>query len=118
MKKKILIIDDDPAILEALKLCLEDLKYEVKTLEKVVNFDNFLNGLSPDLIILDYLLSGVDGKQIAQYLKSNKETRRIPIIMFSAHPFAKKELKGTGIEDFITKPFELEDLLGKIKKLI
>ena len=118
MKKKILIIDDDTAILEALKLCLEDLDYEVKTIEKVESFDNFLSKNLPDLIILDYLLSGVDGKEIAKYLKNSKETKKIPIIMFSAHPFAKKELKGTGVEDFITKPFELDDLIAKIKKLI
>ena len=84
----------------------------------MVHFDDFLDGSSPNLIILDYLLSGIDGKQIARYLKSDKKTQAIPIIMFSAHPFAKKELKDAGVEGFITKPFELNDLLIKIKKLI
>jgi len=118
MNKKILIIDDDTSILESLGLCLQDFGFDVKTLEKVESFDDFFQGFFPDLIILDYLLSGIDGKQIAKHLKGNKETKKIPIIMFSAHPFAKKELKDSGTEGFITKPFELDDLLKKIKKLI
>ena len=114
--KKILVVDDDPDILDALRFLLEDAGYEVKTTEKGEYAENLhdTNGGLPDVIILDVLLSGKDGRLICQKLKSQEDTKLIPIIMISAHPNAKQSVKAVGADDFIAKPFDMDELLAKI----
>ena len=114
--KKILVVDDDPDILDALQFMLEDAGYEVKTTEKGEYAENLrdTNGELPDVIILDVLLSGKDGRLICQKLKSQQETKRIPIIMISAHPNAKQSVTAVGADDFVAKPFDVDELLAKI----
>jgi DNA-binding response OmpR family regulator len=116
--KKILVVDDDPDILDALRFMLEDSGYEVKTTEKGEYAENLrdTNGGLPDVIILDVLLSGKDGRIICQKLKSQEETKRIPIIMISAHPNAKHSVSAVGADDFMAKPFDMDELLAKIAK--
>ena len=114
--KKILVVDDDPDILDALQFMLEDAGYEVKTTEKGEYAENLhdTNSGLPDVIILDVLLSGKDGRLICQKLKSQQETKRIPIIMISAHPNAKQSVTAVGADDFVAKPFDMDELLAKI----
>lgn len=116
--KKILVVDDDPDILDALQFTLEDAGYIVTTTEKGEYAENLRdgNGGLPDLILLDVLLSGKDGRTICQKLKSQSETRHIPVIMMSAHPGARESVKDVGADDFLAKPFEVEHLLAKISK--
>ena len=116
--KKILVVDDDPDILDALRFLLEDAGYEVKTTEKGEYAENLrdTNGGLPDVIILDVLLSGKDGRLICQKLKNQEDTKRIPIIMISAHPNAKQSVSAVGADDFIAKPFDMDELLAKIAK--
>ncbi len=115
MKKKILIIDDDQGILEAIKAILEFSDYQVETSdysEKLILKEK--NSL-PDLILLDLLLSGKDGKEIAKELKGNSYTSHIPIIMLSAYPTASEAAKLGGADDFLAKPYDMDELLKKIK---
>jgi len=116
--KKILVVDDDPDILDALRFMLEDAGYEVTTSEKGDYAENLhdTNGGLPDVIILDVLLSGKDGRLICQRLKSQEETRHIPIIMISAHPNARQSVTAVGADDFVAKPFDMDELLAKIAK--
>lgn len=115
---KILVVDDDPDILDALQLMLEDAGYEVTTSEKGDYAENLhdTNGGLPDVIILDVLLSGKDGRLICQKLKGQDETRHIPIIMISAHPNARQSVTAVGADDFVAKPFDMDELLVKIAK--
>ncbi|HVZ66730.1 MAG TPA: response regulator transcription factor [Patescibacteria group bacterium] len=113
--KKILVVDDDSAILEVVKLILEDNDYEVQT---SANGD-FLRSIEknlPDLILLDVLLSGEDGRVIARKLKKNDKTSNIPIIMLSAHPNATTSVYEAGADDFVPKPFEIDTLLSVIAR--
>jgi DNA-binding response OmpR family regulator len=115
-KKKLLVVDDEQDILEFLKVILEDEGYIVVTTDK----DDYLEGLNndtpPDLILLDLLLSGKDGREIVKYLKMQENTKHIPIIMFSAHPGAQETTRQAGADDFVAKPFEIDLLLSKIKQ--
>ncbi len=70
------------------------------------------------MILLDVLLSGKDGREIVKYLKSQDETRYIPVIMFSAHPSAEETARKAGADDFIAKPFDIDELLVKIAHYI
>lgn len=116
--KTILVVDDDPDILDALQFMLEDAGYSVKTTEKGEYAENLhdSNGGLPDVILLDVLLSGKDGRLICQKLKSQEETRHVPIIMMSAHNNARQSVASVGADDFIAKPFEADDLLEKLAK--
>ncbi len=112
--KKILVVDDEPDILEALQEILEEEGYAVMTTEKGDYVEKLHNGGLPDLILLDVFLSGKDGRSIAKQLKSQEETKHIPIIMFSAHPNAEKTAREAGANDFVAKPFEIDQLLEKV----
>ncbi len=117
-RKKLLIVDDEPDILEFLQVILEEEGYEVLTSTKGEYLEQLHNGGLPQLILLDVLLSGKDGREIVRYLKSQDETKHIPVIMFSAHPSAEETARAAGAEDFIAKPFDIDDLLAKIARLL
>ncbi len=118
--KKIAVVDDDPDVLDALQMTLEDEGYDVTATEKGEYAENLpdTNENLPDLIILDVLLSGKDGRTICQKLKSQQETRHIPIIMISAHPNAKQSVKEVGADDFLAKPFDVDELLALVAKYL
>jgi DNA-binding response OmpR family regulator len=120
MNKKILVVDDDQDILDAIRFVLEEEGYTVTTTDKGEYVENLhdKNGGLPALILLDVLLSGKDGRLICKKLKSNKETKKIPIIMISAHPSAKKSIKKVGANEFLAKPFQVDELLRMVKKYV
>jgi DNA-binding response OmpR family regulator len=117
--KRILIVDDDLAILEALDITLKDAGYETETSTK--NGEYVYRALKtrlPDLMILDILLSGHDGRDICKKVKSQDETKGIPVILISAHPNAEKTAFDAGADDFIAKPFNIDDLLTRVQRLV
>lgn len=116
MKKKVLVIDDDMGILSAFEAILESEGYAV-TLLSHVDITTFVKGtVFPDIIILDVLLSGSDGRSICKALKKHSKTKHIPIIMISARPNIVASIKKAGADDFLPKPFEMADLIAKVKK--
>jgi DNA-binding response OmpR family regulator len=112
--KRILVVDDEPDILEFLQVILEEEGYAVVTSDKGEYLEHLHNGGLPHLILLDVLLSGKDGREIVKYLKSQQETKHLPVIMFSAHPSAEQTARQAGADDFLAKPFEIDVLLEKI----
>ncbi len=113
-QKKILVVDDEPDILDFLQELLEQEGYSIITTNKSDYLEPLHNGGLPDLILLDVFLSGKDGRDIVKHLKSQQETRHIPVIMFSAHPAAEETALAAGADDFIAKPFEIDELLAKV----
>lgn len=118
MKHKILVIDDNPHILEAVALVLDTEGYEVKTVTKSEGVENEIKNYKPSLILLDLLLSGRNGEEITKVLKLDPTTKNIPVIIISAHPTAEKTAKDAGADGFIAKPFDISELLDKIEALI
>lgn len=116
----VLVVDDDPDILDALAFMLEDEGYRVQTSEKGDYAESLRdgNGGLPDLIILDVLLSGKDGRTICRKLKSQDETRHVPIVMISAHPDAERSVKEVGADAFVAKPFSVDLLLDTVAGLL
>jgi CheY-like chemotaxis protein len=115
--KRILIIDDDADILLVLASVVEDAGYQVTAIDRgdyLEQIDQIDAGALPDLILLDMLLSGQDGRQIARRLKGQAATRRIPIVMLSAHPDAQREALEAGADAFLAKPFDVDALLATI----
>lgn len=114
--KKILVIDDDASILDAIALILEEEGYHVDTIVKSEETYNKVRDFNPDLILLDVLMSGNDGRHICKKLKTEDYSKNIPIIMISAHPTAEKSITECGADGFIAKPFRSTQLLKEVKK--
>lgn len=117
-QKKILVVDDEPDILEFLQIIFEEAGFLVVTTEKGDYLEKLKNGPLPDLVLLDMLLSGKDGREVVKKLKSREKTKHIPVIMFSAHPSAEKTALTAGADDFVEKPFDIETLLEKVRRLL
>lgn len=116
MSKNILVIDDDLAILEVLKIILEDSGYAVTSISSGSDIQRKVNEKKPDLILLDIWISGHDGRDIAHTLKNNKSSSNIPIIVMSAHNETKRIAHEAGVDDFLAKPFDMNDLIAIVKK--
>lgn len=113
--EQILVVDDDSDILDALQCVLEDAGYTVKTCKDGGHAEKLGDAsYLPKLIILDVLLSGKDGRDICRKLKKNEWTKRIPIVMISAHPTARKSVFASGANKFIPKPFDITNLLTTV----
>jgi DNA-binding response OmpR family regulator len=110
------VVDDDKNILEAISLILEEASHYVDTAISGDEAYKKISRKNPDLILLDVLLGGSDGRLICQALKSSIKTKKIPIIMISAHPSAKYTIKKYGADEFLAKPFGMDQLLTTIAK--
>lgn len=116
MSKRVLVVDDDHGILEALSILLEEAGYTVKTNPDGSKVSGEISSFSPDVILLDIWMSGQNGYDICKNLKSMENTKRIPIIMISANRDMERISKECGADDYVSKPFELEELLNKVEK--
>ncbi|MCM8775780.1 MAG: response regulator [Candidatus Omnitrophica bacterium] len=120
MAKRILMIDDEPDVLEMLGNRLVANHYEV------ISASTGLEGLEkaqnekPDLILLDVMMPGMDGLEVLKRLKSSNLTRNIPVLIISAKVQKESIQKAiaAGAVDYFVKPFPVSDLLGKIQKMV
>jgi DNA-binding response OmpR family regulator len=116
---RILIVDDDKALLEVVQSLLIKKGFEVEAHSNWDDADRSIDGFQPQLILLDVFLSGVDGLEICRKLKASPRTSSIPVIIFSGYPrVAETVIYEYGADEFITKPFEVEDLIDKIHYVI
>jgi DNA-binding response OmpR family regulator len=116
MPKKVLIIDDDPAILESLGDVLEDEGYTIICLPNAEDIDKTLLSYNIDLLIVDMWLPGKKGIEVAKHIKSNGGAN-LPIVLISAQDNVVQEEDEQYIDAFIRKPFDIEDLINKINIL-
>ena len=114
----ILILDDDPDICTMIKMVLEYHGFIATDAENEEAANKILSSQHIDLIIMDMLLSGTDGTDICRKLKNDKERSSIPVLMFSAHPTARETCLAAGADDFIPKPFEMNDLIERVNFFI
>ncbi|MFA6086467.1 PleD family two-component system response regulator [Mucilaginibacter sp.] len=114
--RRILAVDDDNDILEVLQFILEDSGYEVDTLSDGHNLMETIRKKMPDLILLDIMLGNLDGRELCKAVKKEGSTHNIPVIMISAsHSVPNTMNQEGGPNDFIAKPFDISNLLSKIK---
>ena len=116
---KVLVIDDDKDLLEVIQALLTTRGFDVETdinwqsgFEKIRKFE-------PQIILLDVFLSGIDGLEICKQLKASPFTSHIPIVIFSAYPsIAETVIYEYGADDFIAKPFEVNELVEKLYSVL
>lgn len=117
---RILVVDDDSAINELIKVNLELTGYSViQSFDGVTAFAAAKQEL-PDLIVLDVMMPEVDGYTVAQRIRQNETTKNIPIIMLTALSQLNDKVKGfdIGVDDYLVKPFEMEELIVRVRALL
>jgi CheY-like chemotaxis protein len=119
-KKRILICDDDPAILRVLEVNLEIEGYQVLAAQNGEEAVEVATKELPDLVILDIMMPRLDGYQACEKLKANDATRDIPVVFLSATAQQSDIQRGKdyGVADYLTKPFDPMDLLGVVERLL
>ena len=117
MKERILIIEDDEAILKVLRRVLSYEGYQVDTALDGVGGLNLAREGQPDLILLDWMLPGMDGLEVCQRLRNTATT---PILMLTAKDTIQDRVHGldAGADDYLVKPFELDELLARVRALL
>jgi two-component system response regulator MprA len=118
---KILVVDDERAVRESLRRALELEGYEIELAEDGRQALERLageNGDEPDAVILDVLMPGVDGLEVCRTLRS--QGSRLPILMLTARTQIEDRVEGldAGADDYLTKPFALEELLARVRALL
>jgi DNA-binding response OmpR family regulator len=116
--RKVLIIDDDPDIGRMIKMLLEYKGCSVTVLERTGQAAEIVRNNGINLVIMDMLLSGTNGIDVCNSFKTDSAIANIPVLMMSAHPDAKKICLEGGADDFIAKPFDMQELLSKVESFI
>lgn len=116
---KIFIIDDDKNLLHVMKSVLRLRGFDVSIFRNWEIAYKIMKLFKPQLILLDVFLNGIDGLEVCQRLKASPFTRHIPIILCSGYPrIAERGIRDYGAVDFISKPFELDDLVDKMHSVL
>ncbi|MBK6601824.1 MAG: phosphate regulon transcriptional regulator PhoB [Betaproteobacteria bacterium] len=120
MTPVILAVEDEPAILELLKVNLVDAGYEVLTALDAESAEQQLKDVLPDLVLLDWMLPGRTGLDWARTLRANARTRELPIIMLTARADEADKVAGleAWVDDYVTKPFSPRELKARIKAVL
>jgi CheY-like chemotaxis protein len=116
--RRIFIADDDPDILDILRLMLQTRGYHVLLSNDGSELFEYAEEELPDLVLLDIWMSGIDGRDICARLKKSENTKHIPVLFISANSNIQAITKECGAEGFIAKPFDMEMLLNKVSDLL
>ncbi|MTI23224.1 response regulator [Fulvivirga sp. RKSG066] len=116
MRSKVLICDDEKDILQVVKIVLEKEGYEVATESAVINAVELVEKHRPDLILMDIWIPEIGGSKAVKQLKSNPETAKVPVLLFSANNKIENIAEDSGADGYICKPFDVQDLVNGIAK--
>lgn len=120
MSATILVVEDEPGIQEVLKFNLGQHGHDVLVAADAEAALNLLRGPLPDLILLDWMLPGMSGIELARRLRADQRLKNVPIIMLTARTEERDKVLGldTGADDYITKPFSPRELMARIKAVL
>jgi two-component system phosphate regulon response regulator PhoB len=115
-----LIVEDEPAILELLRINLVDAGYDVKGAGDAESAKRLIGDALPDLVLLDWMLPGQSGLALARELRADKRTRGLPIIMVTARGDEADMVAGleAWVDDYVVKPFSPRELKARIKAVL
>ncbi|MBK1733025.1 phosphate regulon transcriptional regulator PhoB [Thiococcus pfennigii] len=116
----ILIVDDEPDIREVIRFALEEADFHVLEAGHADEARKLLATEAPDLLLLDWMLPGRSGLELAQQLKQSPKNRNLPVIMVSARGEEEDRVKGlnTGADDYISKPFSPRELVARVNAVL
>jgi two-component system phosphate regulon response regulator PhoB len=117
---RILVVEDEPAIMELLKVHLIDAGYEVKEATDAETAQAAIRDALPDLMLLDWMLPGQSGLALAKQLRADARTKNLPVIMVTARTDEADRVAGleAWVDDYVTKPFSPRELKARIKSVL
>ena len=117
---KILVVDDEVDLVQMLRTILEKSEYKVATALDGMNAVVLAQSYRPDLILLDIMMHEIDGWEVLKLLRMDPRTQRIPVVILSArsHPRDRIRALQEGAQDYLSKPFSIQDLLDTIGGLV
>ncbi|MEW5895727.1 MAG: response regulator [Candidatus Omnitrophota bacterium] len=118
MAYKILLVDDEPDFLSVVRMRLSKAGYDVICAKDGKDALDHLRLKIPDIIITDVMMPVMDGIDLFQELRNRPDTKDIPIIVITVKDRLEASFKAVGVDEFIAKPFEIEDLLKKVQKCL
>jgi two-component system phosphate regulon response regulator PhoB len=120
MMPTILVVEDEPAILELLEVNLADAGYAVRSAPDAESAQTQLKQALPDLLLLDWMLPGQSGLSLAKQLRADPRTKELPIIMVTARTDESDKVAGleAWVDDYVTKPFSPRELKARIKAVL
>ncbi|MEM5778320.1 MAG: response regulator [Candidatus Aenigmatarchaeota archaeon] len=121
MTKKIMVVDDEENILELVKAILEKEKFSIITAKSGKECLDLLKKVKPDLILMDLMMPSMTGKETTKKIRENPKTKNIKIIFLTVARLSEvgmEELDKLNVSDYITKPFDNEDLVRRVKRAI
>lgn len=118
MLKRILILDDNQDILEIVEEALKYEQFEVHGTTRADDIIPLINKIKPNLVLLDYRVSGTNGGEVCKRIKASPVFGNTPVIIFSAYINSSRELFNYGCDAVINKPFDLDELITKVNSLI
>lgn len=111
----VLLVDDDKDICVMVEAILKFAGYKVQSCSFPDQLQQIFSTSIPRLLLMDMLLSGTDGRDVCRRVKSDPLTAGVKVIMMSAHPDADKSCREAGADDFISKPFDMDHFIAKVK---
>ncbi|UEG52489.1 response regulator [Mucilaginibacter daejeonensis] len=115
IRKKILVVDDDPDILEIMTIVLRSANYEVLAVDNGHHVADLVQQFAPNVILLDVMLGDLDGRDICKALKNTPQTANLPVIIVSAtHGLHTAHEKRCGADQYISKPFDIAHLKQQV----
>lgn len=120
IKKKIFVVDDEADIQDILKINLTRSNYDVHAFSSAEEASGEIKKTRPDLIVLDIMMSGMDGLEFCKEIRNNPEYKNIPIIFLSAKGDVLDRVLGLelGADDYVAKPFSISELISRIKAVL
>ena len=120
MNASILVVEDEPAIQELIRVNLEDAGFSVRAAEDAETAYEQIRSALPDLVLLDWMLPGQSGLALARSLRGDARTRELPIIMVTARGDETDRVAGleAWVDDYVTKPFSPRELKARIKSVL
>ncbi|WP_424357928.1 response regulator transcription factor [Methanocella sp. MCL-LM] len=121
MANKIMIVDDEPDVVDLVKIVLKSEGYEVVTANSGKEALDKIGNELPDLVLLDIMMPQMDGWEVYNHIKSNSKTKDIPVAMLTAKSQSIDKMIGlhvVQVDDYITKPFGRAELLERVKKIL
>jgi two-component system phosphate regulon response regulator PhoB len=120
MVANILLVEDEPAIQELLAFNVTQCGYRAIQASDADSAMALINRALPDLILLDWMLPGVTGVELARRLRADQRTQNVPIIMLTARTDERDKVLGleSGADDYITKPFSPRELMARIRAVL
>jgi two-component system, OmpR family, phosphate regulon response regulator PhoB len=118
--RKILVVDDESVIRDMLRIALEMAEYKVIEASNAQDAHSLIIDEKPDLVLLDWMMPGTSGIELARRLKRDEVTASVPIIMLTAKGEEDNKIQGldVGADDYITKPFSPRELVARLKAVL